>query len=642
MTPDSRGWDKKSKLIWMLILIAACGVYFTGISHESIWYDEAFSMKMTEHSPLEIIAFTMEDNHPPLYYLLLKITRELLGTSEAALRALSALAAVLIIALGAGPIRRIFGNRTAYIYAAVTLFTPVVLIYAHEARMYTLSMLSVTAGLLYALLAMRDDRRRDWIYFALSTLAAAYLHYYALIAAFFIHLFVLIRVLTKQPGQRNAALLASGAVLICYLPWLLPFIHQIRDVKSGFWLGATTVENVVHAFYQPFVYKDYFHWSNAGIESTMHIALLGSVLLIVVGGVVAIKKKVQPVLTAGGLLLFVYFGTLAMAIIVSLTLTPIFYARYFLVCAVLFSLLLSMGISVLPGKIAPPAVIGIFALLNIFVMKDVYTDYFNHPMKQLAGAFKERIKPGDLIATSDSYSLGPALYYFPEAVHYHSSNVWESRWGHVLEALRPFFHEAPDWKKLFNDRRTFWYITSNSGGSKRVDEILQYRRNWEVIREPEVISEPTGHINFTVTQYAITEKTELSPHGAITVHLTGVRPVGNMMITLHDGPFGDFKNPLRSDVKGVSEEEFTYTFSNVTYGEYSVIFAHDENNNNVFDMDDDNELPVEGIWFSNPKNMTPEQLKKKENVTFDNMKFPLQKPKRTLEGKMFYPPQKDD
>jgi uncharacterized protein (DUF2141 family) len=210
----------------------------------------------------------------------------------------------------------------------------------------------------------------------------------------------------------------------------------------------------------------------------------------------------------------------------------------------------------------------------------------------------------------------------------------------VLEALRPFFHEEADWKKLFPEYRTFWYITSNAGASKRVGEILQYRRDWEVVQGPEIISEPSQHINFTATQYAIVEKKETTQSGSITVRLTGLRPVGNMLIALHNGPFGDFRRPLRFDMLGVTKKELTYTFYNVEYGEYAVIFAHDENKNNNFDMDSNDELPLEGIWFSNPQNLNSEQLRRKSSVTFDKTKFSLQEPSRTLEGKMLYPPQK--
>lgn len=71
-----------------------------------------------------------------------------------AMRSLSVVGAVGLAALGAGPVRRIFGNRNAFLYTIVVLFTPAILIYAHEARMYSLAICAVTAAALYGYLTV--------------------------------------------------------------------------------------------------------------------------------------------------------------------------------------------------------------------------------------------------------------------------------------------------------------------------------------------------------------------------------------------------------------------------------------------------------------------------------------------------------
>ena len=58
---------------WSIIIIVACLAYAIGISHESIWYDEAYSSIMAGHPLGAIIYLTTYDNHPPLYYLLLSL-----------------------------------------------------------------------------------------------------------------------------------------------------------------------------------------------------------------------------------------------------------------------------------------------------------------------------------------------------------------------------------------------------------------------------------------------------------------------------------------------------------------------------------------------------------------------------------------
>src|SRR5512143_721121 len=251
-------WDKRIVWGWIAILILATVMYTIGISHESFWYDEAYSSVIASYLPWQIPAQVMVDNHPPLYYMLLSLVRMALGNSEWALRSLSVMGAVGLVALGAGPVRRIFGNRNAFLYAIVVLFTPAILIYAHEARMYSLAICAVTAGALYGYLAVTENRARDWVLFGVATLAGAYLHYHGLIAGFFLHLLVFVWLAAKRRGQLKAYLIVAAVVAVTYLPWLIVFIRQTMGAQKAFWLGPLSWEGIQVAFLQPFAYKEQF------------------------------------------------------------------------------------------------------------------------------------------------------------------------------------------------------------------------------------------------------------------------------------------------------------------------------------------------------------------------------------------------
>jgi uncharacterized protein (DUF2141 family) len=632
MNTREHTWNGRTVFWWFIIIAVACLVYATGISHESFWYDEAYSAVMSGHSLGKIIAFTANDNHPPLYYLLLRMVRVVLGASEWALRVLSVIGAVALVGLGAGPVRRIFGNKTAFIYAAVTLFTPVVIIYAHEARMYTLAIFTVTAGVLYGYLAAHHNRTGDWICFGLATLAAAYLHYYGLIAAFYTHLFVCVWLLLKKRESMKAYLITGAVVLAGYLPWLIVFVKQIFDVNKGFWLGPVSIQAVLRAFYQPFVYKEFF----PGIQPIMHLVLLVSLVLIVCGVVFAKKKKAENELTFSLFLLFVYFCTLITTIIVSLVLAPVFYPRYMIVCVGVFLLLLSLGISLLPGKFWQPAAVGIFALLNVFTLKDVYTQHFNHPMKKVARNLQHKIQPGDPIITSDSYSMGPALYYFPEAVFYYSNNSIEAQWEHVLKPFTPPLHVDEDLNDLIATHQPFWYITCNTGLSKNVSTILREEQGWEEALEPMTFSEPFSFVAFTVSKYVYTGRETTRQQGTLNVHITGLRPVGYLIAGLYNKEPIRNTRPYRFETLNVAEEELFYSFKGLEYGEYVLMLMHDENKNHVHDLDSKGQLPIEGVFVLNIEKLDPSL--NLEDFTFDNLKFSFHEPERTIEAQMLYPP----
>ena len=634
MNTKENTWDLRASFWWIVIIVVACLAYATGISHESIWYDEVYSAVMAEYSLGKIITFVAYDNHPPLYYLLLRMVRVVLGNSVWALRVLSVVGAVALVGLGAGPVRRIFGNKTAFIYAALVLFTPGILIYAHEARMYSLAIFTVTAGVLSGYLAAQYNRTGYWVCFGLATLTAAYLHYYGLIAVFYTHLFMFFWLLIKKREHLKAYLITGAVVLAGYLPWLVVFVKQVTDVKRGFWIGPVSVDAVLRALHKPFAYKEFF----PDVLPTMSLALLFSLILIIFGVVFAKKKKAEKELTFSLFLLFVYFCTIVTPIIVSLVLAPVFHPRYMIVCAGLFLLLLSLGISLLPGKFLPPVAVGIFALLNVFTLKDIYTQRFNYPMKAVAQSLKHEIQPGDLIVTSDSYSMGPALYYFPEAVHYYSNNSIEAQWGHVLEPFTPYLHDDEDREDLFSTHQSFWYITCNTGLSKNVSTILNDEKGWEESLEPRTYAEPFSFVAFTVSKFAYTGQENAQQRGMLNVHVTGLRPVGYLFAVLYDkGPlFSPTAPPYRFETVNIAGEELLYTFDGLEYGEYVLVMAHDENKNHVHDYDSEGRLPIEGSYMLNYEKV--DLSTGLEDVTFDKVKFLFDEPERTIEAKMLYPP----
>lgn len=475
--------DKKIRRGWIAIIILAAAVYTTGISHESFWYDEAYSSVIASYLPWQIPAQIMVDNHPPLYYMLLSLARMVLGNTEWALRSLSAAGAVGMVALGAGPVRRIFGNRNAFLYALVVLFTPAILIYAHEARMYSLAICAVTAGALYGYLAVAENRPRDWVLFAAATLTGAYLHYYGLIAGFFLHGIIFFWLLIKRRGQLKSYLYAAAAVIAAYLPWLVVFIRQTMSAQKAFWLGPLSSASVMVAFIQPFAYREQFPTRTftqflADTTLTQYLAFALAVVLVFSGLVIAWRKGTRQEAAFSRFVLLAYLGVVVAMLLVSLFMVPVFFSRYLLVISGLFLLLVSLGMSMLPGKYLPWVAAGLFAMLNIFTLKDIYTQYFNHPMRQLVEQLDGAMQPNDLIITSDSYSLGPAFYYLPQAVHYHQNNPYEGRYGDVLNPFVPPLHYETDLTELLAAHQSFWYITCNTGASLPLWEVLEDEPGW--------------------------------------------------------------------------------------------------------------------------------------------------------------------
>src|SRR5205085_5023556 len=83
-------------------------------------------------------AVILSDTSPPLYYILLYGWTLLFGTSDAALRLLSVSLSVASLPFLASVARRVAGNRAAIVSCALFAFSPLVIYYSTEGRMYSL------------------------------------------------------------------------------------------------------------------------------------------------------------------------------------------------------------------------------------------------------------------------------------------------------------------------------------------------------------------------------------------------------------------------------------------------------------------------------------------------------------------------
>lgn len=138
------------KLVTVLVLaVILFAVYlrFHNLETQSLWNDEGSAYVQATRSLADIAANAARDIHPPGYYWLLAIWRQLTGDGEFALRALSALAGVLTIAFTYALGRRLFGVFAGLVAALFVTLNTFQVYYAQEARMYALLALLSAAGL---------------------------------------------------------------------------------------------------------------------------------------------------------------------------------------------------------------------------------------------------------------------------------------------------------------------------------------------------------------------------------------------------------------------------------------------------------------------------------------------------------------
>jgi len=147
----------------MIYLILTLGLVLRLICiNQSLWLDEAIgalSVKNLSYHDI-ISSFLTVDNHPPLYYLLLKFWTGFFGYSEIALRAPSIIFGLVTVYLIYLIGRKIFSSKKAGLIAAALLSTSQLHVYySQEARMYSMAAFFVAAAFYSYLFVMGDKQK---------------------------------------------------------------------------------------------------------------------------------------------------------------------------------------------------------------------------------------------------------------------------------------------------------------------------------------------------------------------------------------------------------------------------------------------------------------------------------------------------
>jgi uncharacterized membrane protein len=242
-----------------LVIVAGLLLRWLNLGHSVYWGDEVYSsIRIFGHrtaelrtaiaqgevvtaatiqtfqqlSPLKGIGATLqslaiEDAHlTPLYFVLVRIWASIFGDSVVAIRSFSALCGCLLLPVTYGLAIALFQRqRVAMAATALVAVSPIQLIYAQEARMYSLWTLTVAVAALLLLRALQSQRPRDWWRLTGALTLMLYSHFLSVIMLGGFSLYVLL----TQWRQRHtlwafarSSLIAIGALS----PWLWIFLHR--------------------------------------------------------------------------------------------------------------------------------------------------------------------------------------------------------------------------------------------------------------------------------------------------------------------------------------------------------------------------------------------------------------------------------
>ena len=245
---NEKGWFHLSLGMAAAVVL----IQIVGCFSDALWFDEAFSMAAIKLPWREMLDVIVQDVHPPLYYLILKAGVDVLrliipGASLIELAKLvSVIPHVCLLILGATVVRKRFNPMTSAIFMALLLVSPSFLSFGYEIRMYSWAMLFVAAAYLAADRVIRNGGFAQWAGFVMFSLLGAYTHYYAVVAAALLYLYMLCRFALCERRRVVHWLLGACATVVGYCPWLIVFLKQAKSVSEAYWIGNISFDVFSH------------------------------------------------------------------------------------------------------------------------------------------------------------------------------------------------------------------------------------------------------------------------------------------------------------------------------------------------------------------------------------------------------------
>jgi len=439
----AREWERPAGHVWTLALASivalAAFVRFYHLGSESIWLDEATSLFLARMDLRQMIGWTSADIHPPLYYSLLHYWLAL-GTSEAAIRGLSALAGTLTVPVVYGIGRLLFDRSAGLVAAALMALSPYHLWYSQEARMYALVTL-LTACSVYCMWGvLRGKGWPAWGGYVLSASLSLYTHYYAFFVLLFQNLFVIYLCLTDPRWRRALGgwIMAQAAVALCFVPWLPVLVRQVLHGGGG-WvarsLGVPSVDVLAHTamLYTVGMTRQWY----PPLARRGAYLLFGACALLALLGLARKQEGSSTPLTGKQALAFVV-GYLTVPLGTAWALSqwkPMYAARYLLPFLPAYLLLVARGATLVRRTWVRWGLVGLLALSQALGAFINIRESQNPDWRGLASYVVERAKPGDVVMFSPGWNVKPFDYYAQGAVDVYGDAPVPLPQGSLAEVL---------------------------------------------------------------------------------------------------------------------------------------------------------------------------------------------------------------
>jgi uncharacterized membrane protein len=409
--------------LWAMVgmLLLAYILRLVGLTAESLWIDEGYSLALASHDVHDIVQGAAADQHPPLYYLLLHLWLSA-GESVFYLRYLSVLIGMLGVAATALIGRAILGRKAGVAVALLLGCSPMHIWYSQEVRMYVL--LALLATLSVYMLWRLIHNRGGWVLYGLSTLLALYTHYFAGFILLFENMLALGWALKQRRGHLLVQWIGVQTVLaIAFIPWLPVALYQTRFHQMS-WIRPPTADGlcttVVWMLLGDFAVQRGKFFSLMG---------LGLIILAVIWATWCAHKRGEAGVYGFLLLWFVIpFATVA---VISQS-YPIFQSKQFLILLPPLLLLVAGILMELP-RVTRWVLAGILIFFVVGSLNNQYSSNTKHGWREAAAYIEGSYQVGDVLYLNPAAGMLTLRVYLhqplPQDGYPSGYDIVEGGWG---------------------------------------------------------------------------------------------------------------------------------------------------------------------------------------------------------------------
>lgn len=323
--------------------------------------DETFTLELIQQDASQIVELTAQDVHPPLYYLVARAWGLVFGMTIPAQRVLSVLFAVASIAILYHIARYLAGEQVAIVGSLLLATSSFHIFQSQKARMYSLFLfLALTAT--YAYLKLRDTGETKYAAaYVAATVLLAYTHVFAVFVAAF-HAADLAIHLWETRDRRVLMKYVASAVTIGVLvsPWLVVFARQVTAQSNSLWIQTPGLHRYLWAV-------------EKGYAGSLTLAIAFALLI-----GMAVVDAVQRETARSVFRTLMLWATIpiALPVIATYTIQPVFVTRYTLMALPGLYLLVAIGVANRTARTKTWVLAFLAGLISI----NLYNYFVNHDL----------------------------------------------------------------------------------------------------------------------------------------------------------------------------------------------------------------------------------------------------------------------